>query len=52
LTSGSLTVGGTSIFKLTPTPQDPNETDKGFKYESVQFRLNGAAYFARLWHTF
>jgi iron complex outermembrane receptor protein len=47
-----LTVGGTNIFNVTPTPQDANETDNGFKYESVQFGLNGAAYFARLWHKF
>jgi iron complex outermembrane receptor protein len=47
-----LTVGGTNIFNVKPTPQDPNETDNGFKYESVQFGLNGAAYFARLWHKF
>jgi iron complex outermembrane receptor protein len=47
-----LTVGGTNIFDVTPTRQDPNETDNGFKYESVQFGLNGAAYFARLWHKF
>jgi iron complex outermembrane receptor protein len=47
-----LTVGGTNIFNVKPTPQDANETDNGFKYESVQFGLNGAAYFARLWHKF
>jgi iron complex outermembrane receptor protein len=47
-----LTVGGTNIFNVTPTPQDPDQTDNGFKYESVQFGLNGAAYFARLWHKF
>ena len=47
-----LTVGGTNIFNVKPTAQDPNETDNGFKYESVQFGLNGAAYFARLWHKF
>jgi len=47
-----LTVGGTNIFNVKPTEQDPNETDNGFKYESVQFGLNGAAYFARLWHKF
>ncbi|MFC4929876.1 TonB-dependent receptor plug domain-containing protein [Massilia sp. GCM10023247] len=47
-----LTVGGTNIFDVTPTAQDPNETDNGFKYESVQFGLNGAAWFARLWHKF
>jgi iron complex outermembrane receptor protein len=47
-----LTVGGTNIFNVHPTEQDANETDNGFKYESVQFGLNGAAYFARLWHKF
>ncbi|MFK3736389.1 TonB-dependent receptor plug domain-containing protein [Massilia sp. TN1-12] len=47
-----LTVGGTNIFNVHPTEQDPNETDNGFKYESVQFGLNGAAYFARLSHKF
>ena len=47
-----LTVGGTNIFNVKPTEQDANETDNGFKYESVQFGLNGAAYFARLWHKF
>ncbi|HZV64768.1 MAG TPA: hypothetical protein VFG03_07675 [Telluria sp.] len=47
-----LTVGGTNIFNVKPTPQDPNETDNGFKYDSLQFGLNGAAYFARLWHRF
>ncbi len=29
-----LTVGGTNIFNVKPTPQDPNETDNGFKYEA------------------
>ena len=47
-----LTVGGTNIFDVKPTRQDPNETDNGFKYESVQFGLNGAAMFARLAHRF
>ncbi|WP_229519930.1 TonB-dependent receptor plug domain-containing protein [Massilia oculi] len=47
-----LTVGGTNIFDVKPTRQDPNETDNGFKYESVQFGLNGAAMFARLAHKF
>jgi iron complex outermembrane receptor protein len=46
------TVGGTNIFDVKPTRQDDAETDNGFKYESVQFGLNGAAYFARLWHRF
>lgn len=47
-----LTVGGTNIFDVKPTRQDPNETDNGFKYESVQFGLNGASMFARLAHKF
>ena len=47
-----LTVGGTNIFDVKPTRQDANETDNGFKYESVQFGLNGAAMFARLAHKF
>lgn len=46
------TVGGTNIFDVKPSAQDPNETDNGFKYESVQFGLNGAAWFARLSHRF
>jgi iron complex outermembrane receptor protein len=47
-----LTVGGTNIFNVHPTAQNPDETDNGFRYESVQFGLNGAAYFARLSHKF
>jgi len=47
-----LTVGGTNIFNVHPSEQNPDETDNGFKYESVQFGLNGAAYFARLSHKF
>jgi iron complex outermembrane receptor protein len=47
-----LTVGGTNIFNVHPTEQNADETDNGFKYESVQFGLNGAAYFARLSHKF
>ncbi|MBW8896663.1 MAG: hypothetical protein JF619_00760, partial [Massilia sp.] len=47
-----LTVGGTNIFNVHPNQQNPDETDNGFKYESVQFGLNGAAYFARLSHKF
>ena len=46
------TVGGSNIFNVKPTTQDDAETDNGFKYESVQFGLNGASYFARLWHKF
>lgn len=47
-----ITVGGTNIFNVKPTKQDPNETDNGFIYDSVQFGLNGASYFIRLWKKF
>ncbi|APV48233.1 TonB-dependent receptor [Betaproteobacteria bacterium GR16-43] len=47
-----LTVGAANIFDKHPTEQDPNETDNGFKYDSVQFGLNGRSYFARLWTRF
>lgn len=44
-----LTVGGANIFDKFPTRQDPDETDNGHIFDSVQFGLNGAAWFARLW---
>ncbi len=47
-----LTVGGNNIFNVKPTKQDANETDNGFIYDSVQFGLNGASYFIRLWKKF
>jgi iron complex outermembrane recepter protein len=47
-----ITVGGNNIFNVKPTEQNKDETDNGFKYESVQFGLNGASYFARLWKKF
>jgi iron complex outermembrane recepter protein len=47
-----ITVGGNNIFNVKPTAQDANETDNGFKYDSVQFGLNGASYFIRLWKSF
>ena len=47
-----LTVGGQNILDKFPTVQDANETDNGFKYEAVQFGLNGAAWFVRLAHKF
>jgi iron complex outermembrane recepter protein len=47
-----ITVGGNNIFNVKPTTQDANETDNGFKYDSVQFGLNGASYFIRLWKSF
>lgn len=42
-----LTLGGANLFNVRPSDQDPNETDNGFRYESVQFGLNGTAYFIR-----
>ncbi len=47
-----ITVGGNNIFNVKPTTQDANETDNGFIYDSVQFGLNGASYFARFWKRF
>jgi iron complex outermembrane receptor protein len=47
-----LTVGAANIFNVKPTKQDPNETDNGFIYDSVQFGLNGTSYFARFWKRF
>jgi len=43
-----LTLGATNIFDALPSPQDPNETDTNFTYESVQMGFNGSAWFARL----
>ena len=50
--NAKFTVGGSNIFNVKPTVQDANQTDNGFKYESVQFGLNGAAYFGRLYVKF
>ena len=50
--NAKLTVGGANVFDVFPTRQDPNETDNGHIYESVQFGLNGASYFARFWYRF
>ena len=47
-----LTIGGANIFNVKPSKQDANETDNGFIYDSVQFGLNGASYFLRLWKKF
>lgn len=46
------TLGVTNILNVEPTRQNPDETDNGHIYESIQFGLNGTAYFARLWHRF
>ncbi|PZP28494.1 MAG: TonB-dependent receptor [Roseateles depolymerans] len=47
-----LSMGGNNVFNVHPTKQDPNETDDGYYYESVQFGLNGASYYARLHYKF
>lgn len=47
-----LTIGAANIFDQFPTKQDDLETDNGFIYDSVQFGLNGASYFARFSHKF
>jgi iron complex outermembrane receptor protein len=47
-----LSVGGNNIFNVKPSKQNPDETDNGFIYDSVQFGLNGASYFGRLHVTF
>ena len=47
-----ITIGGNNIFNVKPTKQNPDETDNGFIYDSVQFGLNGASYFARFWKRF
>jgi iron complex outermembrane receptor protein len=46
------TLGVNNIFNVKPSRQNPDETDNGFKYDSVQFGLNGTSYFARLWTKF
>jgi iron complex outermembrane recepter protein len=47
-----LSVGGNNVFNVKPTRQDPDQTDNGFYYDSVQFGLNGASYFARAHYRF
>ncbi len=46
------TVGAANVFDVFPTRQNPDETDNGHVFESIQFGLNGTAYFARVWHRF
>ena len=45
-------VGGNNVFNVKPTRQNPDETDNGFYYDSVQFGLNGASYYARAHYRF
>lgn len=47
-----LSVGGNNVFNVKPSRQNPDETDNGFYYDSVQFGLNGASYFARAYYRF
>ncbi|HEX8602217.1 MAG TPA: TonB-dependent receptor, partial [Pseudoduganella sp.] len=42
------TAGANNIFGAKPTEQNADETDNAFKYDSVQFGLNGTSYVARL----
>ena len=42
------TIGGTNIFDVQPTSQDPLETENGALWENVQMGFNGAAYYTRL----
>jgi iron complex outermembrane receptor protein len=45
-------VGGNNVFNVKPTRQDAGQTDNGFYYDSVQFGLNGASYYARAHYRF
>jgi len=47
-----LSMGANNVFNVKPSNQDPNETDNGFIYDSVQFGLSGRSYFARLYYKF
>lgn len=47
-----LSIGGNNVFNVKPTKQNDFETDNGFIYDSVQFGLNGASYFARMHYRF
>jgi iron complex outermembrane receptor protein len=50
--NAKITVGATNVFDVFPTRQNADETDNGHVFESVQFGLNGRAYFARFWYRF
>jgi iron complex outermembrane receptor protein len=43
-----LTIGGSNIFDVQPTENDPFETENGALWENVQMGFNGAAYYTRL----
>lgn len=42
------TIGGTNVFDVIPTEQDPFETENGALWENVQMGFNGASYYMRL----
>lgn len=46
------TLGAANVFDVFSSRQNPDETDNGHVFESVQFGLNGTAYFARLYYKF
>jgi iron complex outermembrane receptor protein len=50
--NAKLTFGGANVLDKFPSRQDPNETDNGHVFESVQFGLNGASLYARFWARF
>lgn len=50
--NSKITVGSVNVFDTFPSRQNPDETDNGHVFESVQFGLNGAAWFARFSHQF
>lgn len=50
--NAKFTLGVNNVFDVFPSKQDPDETDNGHIYESVQFGMNGRAYFARFWLKF
>ena len=48
----TMTIGGSNIFDAYPNKQNPDETETGGLYESVQMGFNGAYYYARVSMTF
>jgi iron complex outermembrane recepter protein len=44
----SFTLGGSNLFDVYPDRQDPDETETGGLYESVQMGFNGAYYYGRV----
>ncbi|HET9047597.1 MAG TPA: TonB-dependent receptor [Chiayiivirga sp.] len=50
--NAKFTLGVNNLLDVFPSTQNPDETDNGHIYESVQFGLNGRSYFARFWMQF